>query len=349
VNDAHPHDVRRHAEPEIARRIEHGGGLDAARRRFPDAPEPWIDLSTGVSPFPYPLPPIAPQAWSRLPDADALIALEAAAARAYGAPRGLAVVAGAGTQAFIQSLPRAFPGRRVAILGFTYAEHRAAWSAAGAHTEMVASFEELAAADIAIAVNPNNPDGRLVSPGQLIQLADRLAEHGGVLIVDEAFMDIAPEASMAPMAGGAVIVLRSFGKIYGLPGVRLGFAICEPLMAARLRAELGPWSVSGPALAIGTPALSDSAWLERSRAALKKSARRLDELLQAAGFEILGEAALFTLAARSDAEVWFERLAKRGILTRRFEERPSWLRFGLPAEEEHWTRLREALGLPDVR
>lgn len=325
--------------------IEHGGGLDAARRRFPEAPEPWIDLSTGVSPIAYPLPSIAPQAWSRLPDADALARLENEAARAYGTPAHLEAVAGAGTQAFIQSLPRLYPGRRVATLGFTYAEHEASWRAAGARTSTAATLEELAAVDVAIVVNPNNPDGRLVKPEKLIALGRGLMGHGGLLVVDEAFMDIAPEASVAPFAGENTVVLRSFGKIFGLPGARLGFAICEPHLAAKLRAELGPWSVSGPALAVGTPALSDASWLEQARISLRKSSRRLDAVLEAAGFEIVGGATLFTLAACADAELWFKRLARRGILTRRFERRPHWLRFGLPANEEQWTRLREALGV----
>ncbi len=325
--------------------IEHGGGLDAARRRFPEAPEPWIDLSTGVSPIAYPLPNIAPQAWSRLPDADAVTALERAAMGAYGAPAHLQVVAGAGTQAFIRSLPRLYADRRVATLGFTYAEHEASWRAAGARTRVAATLDELAGADVAIVVNPNNPDGRLERRESLIELGRGLARHGGLLIVDEAFMDVTPEASLAPLAEENVVVLRSFGKIYGLPGARLGFAICAPLLAARLRAELGPWSVSGPALAIGASALSDAGWLEQTRISLRKSARRLDAVLDAAGFEIVGGATLFTLAARTDAEFWFKRLARRGILTRRFEQRPRWLRFGLPACEEQWTRLREALGV----
>ena len=124
--------------------IRHGGGLDAARRRFPSAPEPWIDLSTGVSPRAYPLPAIAPEAWTRLPDENALAVLEAAAAKAYRAPARIEVVAGAGTQAFIQCLPRLLPARRVATLGFTYAEHAASWRASGARASVAATLDELA-------------------------------------------------------------------------------------------------------------------------------------------------------------------------------------------------------------
>jgi cobalamin biosynthesis protein CobC len=330
--------------------IRHGGGLDAARRRFPSAPEPWIDLSTGVSPRAYPFPAIAPEAWTRLPDENALARLEAAAASAYRAPGRIDVVAGAGTQAFIQCLPRLLPARRVATLGFTYAEHIASWRASGACASVAATLDELEDLDAAIVVNPNNPDGRLVPKECLVELARRMASRGGVLIVDEAFVDFTPEASVASAAGGNLIVLRSFGKAYGLPGVRLGFALCEPTVATRLRAALGPWSVSGPALAIGAAALADSAWLEDNATLLECSARRLDALLAAAGFAIIGGAGLFRLARHDDATNWFERLCRAGILTRRFAERPKWLRFGLPAAPCDWERLALALRLgPDVQ
>ncbi len=325
--------------------VQHGGGIDAARRRFPLAPEPWIDLSTGISPRAYPLPAIAPEAWTRLPDENVQAALEAAAAKAYRAPASIEVVAGAGTQAFIQCLPRLFPARRVATLGFTYAEHAASWRVCGARVSVAASLDELADMDAAVVVNPNNPDGRLVAPDRLAELARAMAPRGGVLIVDEAFVDFTPEASAASSAGGNLIVLRSVGKAYGLPGLRLGFALCEAPIAARLRASLGPWSVCGPALAVGAAALADAAWLEQSRELLEQSAARLDALLEAAGFAIVGGASLFRLAEHDDAAIWFERLCRAGILTRRFAERDDWLRFGLPAEPGDWERLALALGL----
>jgi cobalamin biosynthetic protein CobC len=310
------------------------------------APEPWIDLSTGVSPRAYPLPVIAPQAWTRLPDENAQALVEAAAGRAYRAAAPIEVVAGAGTQAFIQCLPRLFHARRVATLGFTYAEHAASWRAGGACVSVAASLDELAAMDAAVVVNPNNPDGRLIAPERLVELARQMAPRGGLLIVDEAFVDFVPEASVAPQAGANLIVLRSFGKAYGLPGLRLGFALCEPSVAARLRAALGPWSVCGPALAAGAVALADVAWLEQSKTLLEHSARRLDSLLASAGFAIVGGASLFRLAEHDDAAIWFERLCRAGILTRRFAQRDNWLRFGLPAEPRDWERLALALGAP---
>ncbi len=324
--------------------ILHGGRLDAARRAFPQAPLPWVDLSTGVSPRPYPLPELPSSVWTRLPDEGAFAAAEAAAARAYRAPAHLETIAGPGTQAFIQLLPRLFPARRVGVLGFTYAEHAAAWRAAGAQVFTADSLDALAAADAAVVVNPNNPDGRLAPPRQLAALAGDMAGRGGLLVVDEAFADFAPQASVLPHAPArGLIVLRSFGKAYGLPGVRLGFALCGRDLAAPLRAALGPWSVSGPALALGATALADVAWRAARAVELQQDAARLDALLSAAGFEIIGGTALFRLASRENAGAWFERLARRGVLTRSFAERPQGLRFGLPASEAEWGRLAEAL------
>ncbi len=271
--------------------------------------------------------------------------LERIAACAYGAPAERVVVAGPGTQAFIQALPRLFPARRVATLGFTYAEHAAAWRAGGAQVTTAVTLDELAAMDVAVVVNPNNPDGRVTPPAQLIELARRMAPRGGVLIIDEAFVDFSSEASAAPGGGDNVIVLRSFGKAYGLPGVRLGFALCGDAIAARLRAELGPWSVSGPALAVGVAALPDLAWLEHSRGLLRDASLRLDRLLIAAGLGLVGGTSLFRLAANEDAGKWFAHLGRNGILTRSFSERRNWLRFGIPASSPQWERLRQALGV----
>jgi len=338
--------AERCAAPLAPERIIHGGALDCARRRYPDAPTPWLDLSTGVSPRPYPISTIAPEAFTRLPDENAIAAAEQGAAAAYGAPPHVAVVAGAGTQAFIKCLPRLFPARRVGTLGFTYAEHAAAWRAAGACTFEAQVLDELAKADVAIVVNPNNPDGRLCPPEALTQLTRRMPP-GSVLIVDEAFMDFSPQLSVAPTAGAKLIVLRSFGKAYGLPGLRLGFALCDAAVAERLRAELGPWSVSGPALAVGAPALADAAWLAESASIMQDAVTRLDALLERAGLTIAGGAPLFRLAQSDQAAAWFERLCARGVLTRRFPERRQWLRFGLPGAPQDWARLVQAFGVGD--
>ena len=305
-------------------------------RRFADAPRPWIDLSTGINPVPYPVPALPDTAWTRLPSHADEAALLAAAAARYGARDPATIVAAPGTQALIQLLPRLVPRSTVAIVGPTYEEHEACWSRHGHEVRVVPSLEN---ADVVIAVNPNNPTGRLFPPTDL-------AAVKGMLVVDESFIDFLPrEMSLAGDLPPRAVVLRSFGKSYGLAGVRLGFAIASPDIAAQLRAELGPWAVSGPALEIGRVALNDGAWLRTARDRVVADSARLDDFLREAGFEILGGTVLFRLARHAAASTFVHRLAREGIHVRPFGYAPDRIRFGLPADDEAFRRLAKALGL----
>ncbi len=326
---------------------EHGGDLFAARRAYPQAPEPWLDLSTGVNPYAYPFVPPPIESFTRLPQPEELRALEAAAAMAYRARTPAEVVAAPGVQAIINWLPHLVPARRVGILGVSYCEHARSWATSGAEPTVVDDISGLEDKDIAIVVNPNNPDGRLVAAADLRALGAVLGKHGGLLIIDEAFVDfLEPGASAAPDAaesGG--VVLRSFGKTYGLPGLRLGLAIASKPLADKLRDALGPWPVSGAAITIGSTALTDAAWLAATRARLHADAKALDKMLAAAGFAPVGGNPLFRLVRHEDAQGWFDRLAKAGVLVRRFEARPAWLRFGIANSDADKMRLCAALGL----
>jgi cobalamin biosynthetic protein CobC len=260
-------------------------------------------------------------------------------------------VAAPGTQSLIQLLPRLRSARTVAVLDFTYAEHEAVWAADGAEVTTVSRLEELARADVAVVVNPNNPDGRLIEAASLLSLAENMGERGKTLIVDEAFIDfLPPSASLAPLLPApGLIVLRSFGKTYGLAGVRLGFALCDRGIAVALRGKLGPWAVSGVAVEIGVKAYADAAWRAQSAARLEKSCARLDALLRRADFDIIGGTPLFRLARHARAGEIFERLGAGGVLTRPFAARPEWLRFGIPREERDFQRLEEILLTPRLR
>jgi len=317
----------------------HGGCLIAARRRFSLAPEPFLDLSTGINPHPYPLPAWREGCFTRLPEPEEEQALLEAAARCYGVAEPAMVVAAPGTQILISLLPRVFPARRVGVLSPTYGEHVAAWGG-----EAVATVGALEDFEVGVLCNPNNPDGRVFSDSVLLPMATRMAARGGFLLVDEAFADFSPEVSLArylPHPG--LMLLRSFGKSFGLAGVRLGFALTEPARAESLRAALGPWAVSGPALHVGTMALGDSAWLVRAAACCGQGAARLDALLAAAGMEVVGGTSLFRLAGAADARRRADRLGAAGILVRAFDRQSEWLRFGLPKDEAGWQRLEKAL------
>ncbi|GGH10597.1 threonine-phosphate decarboxylase [Alsobacter metallidurans] len=318
--------------------------MAAARARFPDAPQPWIDLSTGINPVAYPVGSISADAWMRLPDSEDTAELERVAADAYGAPDPASVVAAPGAQALIQVLPGLLRPRRVGVLGFTYAEHARCFRRLGADVVTLDSLDEAAASDVVVVVNPNNPDGRLVPPARLLEAGARLASQGGALVVDEAFLDVLdPALSVADNAADAgVIVLRSFGKFYGLAGLRLGFAIAPLRIARALRDALGPWALSGPAIQVGARALADAAWLRDQRRRLAADAARMDALLMGHGFRIVGGTPLFRLAEHDASERLFELLGAQGVLVRPFPQRPAWLRFGLP-EPDVWDLLHRRM------
>jgi cobalamin biosynthetic protein CobC len=319
--------------------VVHGGDLGAVRQRFPDAPVPWIDLSTGINPIAYPLPALSADSWTRLPAREDEDALLAAAARRYRVRDSSTIVAAPGTQALIQLLPRLFSTARVAVVGPTYEEHEVSWRRHGHAVTTVDDIAKTDDADIVVIVNPDNPTGRLLS-------AANLRARKATLVVDEAFIDFAPaSASLAGDLPGNAIVLRSFGKTYGLAGVRLGFAIAAPEHAARLREALGPWAVSGPALAIGRMALTDDAWLEKAKTRLERDGQRLDEMLIAAGFIVLGGTPLFRLARHDEAPAMVGQFARHGIHVRSFGYWPDRLRFGLPGSDEAFRRLAAALDI----
>jgi cobalamin biosynthetic protein CobC len=317
--------------------LGHGGRLGAARTAWPDAPTPWLDLSTGINPWPYPVPVLAPETWSRLPDPASLRALEQVAAAAFGVEDPARVVAAAGSEALIRLLPRLRDRRRIAISARTYGGHADAWRTAGA---LIVDADD-PTADLRVLVNPDNPSGAVLSAEDVLALTQ------GPLLVDEAFVEVDPAVSIAPLAGAPgherLAVLRSFGKFHGLAGARLGFLIAEPALAAHVRQMLGDWPVSGPAIAAGLAAYADTAWADQTRSRLAEDAARLDALLSQAGFEIVGGTTLFRLARASDAPRRFEILARAGILTRPFPWDETLIRFGLPGPPADWLRLANAL------
>lgn len=319
--------------------VAHGGDLSGLRAAYAGD---WLDLSTGINPLPYPLPDLDGDAWTRLPGADELQTLLDAARQAYGASDAAGIVAVPGTQAAIQLLPRLFGRARVSILGPTYAEHAQVWRAAGhAVTDVNGVPGSLNGTDILLTVNPNNPDGRALGPQLLRNWHLELAGRGGWLIVDEAFADVVPEVSLGAEAGKpGLVILRSFGKFFGLAGLRLGFVLGAPQVTDAIRTALGPWAVNGPALQIGTAALRDTSWQGAMREELRARTRRFDQGMRDRGIHVLGGTPLFRLAKIGDSAAFAQALRRQGIHVRIFEYQPQWMRFGLPADEaEFWRRL----------
>ena len=324
-------------------RIWHGGDLDEARQLFPQAPEPWIDLSTGINPIAYPVPALPASSFERLPSPADHRDLEEAAAEAYAAASAANVAAAPGTQILISLLPSLRPRSRVAVLGPTYAEHANAWRGAGHEVAEISSLDEIGGADMLVLVNPNNPDGRTLGREVLLEQAGRLRQRGGWLVVDEAFADFDAGESLVPALPDNAIVLRSFGKTYGLAGIRLGFSIASESMAMRLRTMLGPWAVSGPAIAIGRQALRDREWRRAAGQDRAGDAARLDALLAPFADRPLRGTSLYRLLESRRAPDLFVHLGQRGIWVRRFQHDPRLLRFGLPGNGPAWTRIADAL------
>jgi cobalamin biosynthetic protein CobC len=317
---------------------EHGGNLDLAQQRFGGRAEDWIDLSTGINRLPYPVGEILAHHWQALPSRPDIEALHEAAQHAYGtsAP----IIAMGGAQAAIQLLPQLAPRGLAHILAPTYNEYAPVLSAAGWQVEEVRELDALVGAKLAIVVNPNNPDGRRHAPEDLLALLPRV----GRLVIDESFADAVPELSLASEAGPpGLLILRSFGKFYGLAGLRLGFAIGHEDDIGKLAAASGPWPVSGAAIAIGRRALRDDAWAKATSARLARDCARLDEMALSRDWRLVGGAPLFRLYETPDALAAQEKLAEGQIWSRVFAKEPTWLRLGLPGAEVEWTRLAKVL------
>nr|WP_039414545.1 threonine-phosphate decarboxylase CobD [Pandoraea pulmonicola] len=330
----------------------HGGNLGEAVLRYGRPREDWLDLSTGINPNGYPVPMPPANVWRDLPDAlDDLIDV---AACYYGVPAST-VVPCAGSQAVIRALPTLLRPGRVAIASLTYSEYAPAFARAG-HTVVPWQGPEAGLPDVdyLVWVNPDNPTTRCVPRDTLSQWRATLADRDGLLIVDEAFADVSPHASMTPHVGEpGLFVLRSVGKFFGLAGIRAGFALCRTEMAERLSACLGAWTVSGPARFAVRTALLDTAWQARARERLFRDGERLLTLLRTAGWPAEGTP-LFAWTPHAAAPAWHEALAGQGVWTRLFEVRPitqsngethalASLRLGLPADDAGWQRLTAAL------
>jgi cobalamin biosynthetic protein CobC len=317
----------------------HGGRLADAMRAWPDAPHPWIDLSTGINPIPWQPPAHLLFDPAPLPDVADLATLEASAACHFGvAPARVAAVPGSEVALrLLRAVGLPFP---LVAVSPSYGTH-------GKVADNIVDGAAIAhqSGGTLLLANPNNPDGRTLLPADLREIASRQRATGGWLVIDEAFADANPGTTVLPIedAEAPVIVMRSFGKFFGLAGVRLGFVTAPPNILGRFRQMLGDWPVSAQAISWGTEAYADARWIAETRVALATRAARLDELLKRHGLQPIGDSPLFRLVEHPDAQDIFVRLARAGILTRPFASNARWLRFGLPGNDEAFDRLDRAL------
>ncbi|WP_147126345.1 threonine-phosphate decarboxylase [Shimia ponticola] len=306
---------------------DHGGGIDAARAHYGGARQEWIDLSTGINPHPYPVADLPADAWTALPDAGAMEQLLSAARSFWSVPETAAIMAAPGASAIIAQIPFLRGAGRVSIPSPTYNEHAASFRIAGWTV-----LEAMQEAEASVVVHPNNPDG-----------AFHTSPDADLVVIDESFCDVAPDRSLITEATRpGRIILKSFGKFWGLAGMRLGFAIGDPDLIGTLKDRLGPWAVAGPALATGAAALNDGEWAEATRLHLTAEAARLDDLMIQAGARVVGGTSLFRLYDTDDAARWQDALARNHIWSRIFPYSKTWLRLGLPPADG-WERLTQAV------
>lgn len=332
--------------PEKTADTVHGGALTLMMAHFPNAPQPWLDLSTGINPISYPVPPLPTELWQRLPEAEHFSAAARAAAAFMGcAPTAIAFTGG--SQAGISLLPDLLPARRVALPEVTYSEYANAW--ARTDCEMVRLPDPTALmhceADVICLCNPNNPDGYRWPRADLEALVARQTERGGWVVVDEAYADFLPVLSLASQVDDArrLVVLRSFGKTFGLAGLRLGALLGPQTLLQHLRQRLGPWPVSTLALEIARQAYSDTAWQQAAVVRARAACAALRGLFAELGLQVEGDGVLYVTLLSPKAQNLWEDLAHQGIYARRFADDASRLRFGLPADNHEFTRLRMAL------
>ncbi|MBC9248118.1 threonine-phosphate decarboxylase [Paracoccus sp. 11-3] len=321
---------------------DHGGNIDWAIAQY--GAGDWIDLSTGINRRPWPIEKVSAQAWHALPTARASRHLTQIAASWFGCdPANILPVNGA--SAAIQMIPRLFAPGNAAVLTPTYNEHAASLRSANWSVTKVADPHHMAGAKLAVVVNPNNPDGREWSPGTLTELAQKV----GHLIVDESFADPRPDLSIASGFPDNAIILRSFGKFWGLAGLRLGFVIAHTDLLAKLAEIAGPWMVNGPALEIAAAAMADTDWADETIGYHSEAGLRLDHLALRAGWQQAGGTHLFRLYSTPAAKAVQAALARNHIWTRQFPYSDTWLRMGVPGNRHEWDRVTaafNALGRP---
>ncbi|MBW3095738.1 threonine-phosphate decarboxylase CobD [Pseudohoeflea coraliihabitans] len=326
--------------------VVHGGALREAMEHNGGEAAEWLDLSTGISPHCFPLPDLPTATWQRLPDPGLVEAVAQAARDFYGGADAPCITPG--SQAAIQHLPTLArlidpKSGHVAVLAPTYGEYEAAFTRAGYAVSAARDLADAAGSDVVVLANPNNPDGRQVQAEGLLDFAR--ARTGRLTVIDEAFADLHPDVSVARWAGEVpgLVVLRSFGKFFGLAGVRLGFAFLPAPLAVVLKTALGPWPVSGPALEIARHAFSRPDLVAAQRACnLEAHALTRCALVQS-GQTIVGETKLFFLIAVADGARARAALAQRHILSRAFDHSPRWLRLGLVRDEKEASRLKAGL------
>ena len=346
----------------------HGGQLQQVAKKYQIPASDWLDLSTGIAPLSYPIPEIPLALWQQLPQqSDALLA----AAKAYYlgtagselycqvSSQKQQIVVTNGSQSIIKALPTLWReynqlSHQVYVPKRGYKEHGHAWQKSGYqlnfYDDELPHLTELTSHCVLVVINPNNPTGKLFSREMLELYQHKIAELNGLLVIDEAFIDVTPElGSMATQVNNKhLLVLRSFGKFFGLAGIRLGFLIANDYWQQVFAEYLGPWQVNGPAQFIAEQALADTQWHISQRRLLNELRVKQTQLLWQCWGDNLIEAVNATdlfitvsFKSQSSAASLYHELCQQGVYIRLADEGDT-LRFGIALAKD-LPRLRRAL------
>ncbi|MDO6427569.1 threonine-phosphate decarboxylase CobD [Thalassotalea sp. 1_MG-2023] len=331
--------------------LTHGGQLTQVANEYQIPMRDWLDLSTGIAPFSYPIPEIPDIVWQQLPQpSSALIS----AAQRYYQCRNISV--SSGSQTIISLLPMLWlkensSSKCVFLPIKGYKEHAQAWKNMGFNLQWygdeLPALEQLPQHCVLVVINPNNPTGKLFSRETLERYQEFIENRQGLLVIDEAFMDvITPSQSMAEYTlGRNTVVLKSFGKFFGLAGMRIGFTIAHQQWLTSIAEHLGPWQANGPAQFIAEQALQNTLWQEQQREKLSRQRQVLTMLLNRYFNEGVEGTDLFltvNLATPHKAVTIYDGLCKQGVYVRLTDDQQS-LRFGIPKPEDV-ERLSQSLG-----
>lgn len=346
----------------------HGGQLSRVAKQYQIPEQEWLDLSTGIAPFSYPIPKIPTHIWQNLPTiTDSLVN---AAKAYYQAPYCWPL---AGSQQLIEKLPELW-NCKVAELNniplkekhaylpkVGYKEHQQAWSKAGyrLHFYQQSLPCDIQQNSVVVVINPNNPLTDAFTIDQLKQCQELCTQQQALLIIDEAFADIfEPEFSFIyhltdlndityqehrlDQISENVIVLRSVGKFFGLAGLRIGFVCSSQEWCQTVQENIGPWSINGPALFITEQVLKDKTWQVTQKMRLQQQSKVMRSILEThfVGARIEANALFITVFLNQAADVYHQ-LCEQGIYVRLTDENDS-LRFGI-ANETQLKKLQLAL------
>jgi cobalamin biosynthetic protein CobC len=334
----------------------HGGQLQQVAKQFNIPPSDWIDVSTGIAPISYPIPDIPLSVWQQLPQQNPELI---AAAQQYYQCSQLMITNG--SQAIIKALPSLYRqsnvnSQNVYLPERGYKEHAQAWK--NAHYNLhfyqdnLPELSDILPNSVLVIINPNNPTGIFYNAQTINKYQQQLAHLNGLLVIDEAFIDVMSDTTLENQSYGSqaanqkenqrendhCLVLRSFGKFFGLAGIRIGFLVASSSWCQAFKELLGPWQVNGPAQLIAQHALQDTSWQTTQRGTLKRLRKMQEGMLKQAFpqtiLQTINGCDLFLTLSfhqQDTAKKLYMLLCQQGVYCRLADEQDT-LRFGLTTE-----------------